>query len=79
MSRNLRSKCSQKILDSAKQSATEALTTSSKKVIQKSVEATGDLIGNRITDKITKSSKPLLKDSLETNEEYLKKNIQTSN
>ena len=79
MSRNLRSKCSQKILDCAKQSATEALTTSSKKVIQKSVEATGDLIGNRITDKITRSSKPLLKDSLETNEEYLKKNIQTSN
>ena len=43
------------------------------------MEATGDLIGNRITDKITRSSKPLLKDSLETNEEYLKKNIQTSN
>ena len=53
-----------------KQSATEALKTSSKKVIQKTAEAIGDLIGNRITDKIARSSP---KNSLETNEEYLKK------
>ena len=43
------------------------------------MEATGDLIGNRITDKITRSSKPSPQDSLETNEEILKKNIQTRN
>ena len=79
MSRNVRSKYSQKLLDNAKQSTTEALKTSSKRVIQNTVEATGDLIGNRITDKITRSSKPSPQDSLETNEEILKKNIQTRN
>ena len=47
ISKNLSSKWSLKILDYANQSATDALTTSSKGVIQKAVEATGDLIGNR--------------------------------
>ena len=39
-------------LDHAKQSATDAPKTTSKKVIQKKVEATGDLICNKTTDKI---------------------------
>ena len=50
-------KYSQKLLDHAKQSATDAPKTTSKRVIQKAAEATGDLIGNTITDKITKISK----------------------
>ena len=50
-------KYSQKLLDHAKQSATDAPKTTSKRVIQKTAEATGDLIGNTITDKITKISK----------------------
>ena len=37
--------------------ATNALKTSSKRVIQKTAEATGDLIGNKIANKITKLSK----------------------
>ena len=53
ISKNLSSKWSLKILDYANQSATDALTTSSKGVIQKAVEATGDLIGNKIADRIT--------------------------
>ena len=32
--------------------------TASKRVVQKASEATGDLIGNKITDKITSISKP---------------------
>ena len=36
----------QKLLDHVKQSATDALKTSSKRVIQKTAEATGDLIDN---------------------------------
>ena len=36
------SKCSQNLLDHAKQSATDALKTTSKKAIHKIVEATGD-------------------------------------
>ena len=40
-----------------KKSATDALKTSSKRVIQKAVEATGDLCVNKIANKITKLSK----------------------
>ena len=55
-SRNLISKYSQKLIDHAKQSATDALQTVSKTAIQKTAEATGDLIGNKIADKITITS-----------------------
>ena len=44
ISYDLRFKYSEKRLYHAKQSATDALKTSSKKVIQKTAEATGDLI-----------------------------------
>ena len=37
----------QKLLDYAKQSVIDALKTSSKRVIQKTAEATDDLIGNK--------------------------------
>ena len=40
--KNLSSKYSQKLLDHAKQSATDALNTSSKNAIQTTAEATGD-------------------------------------
>ena len=41
-----------KLLDNAKQSATDALKTTSKKVIQKTAEATGGLIGSKAANKI---------------------------
>ena len=47
ISKNLSGKYSQKLLDHSKKSATDALKTSSKRVIQKTAEATGDLIGNK--------------------------------
>ena len=47
------------LLDHAKQSATDPIKFSSKRVIQKTAEATGDLIGNKIANKITKVSKNL--------------------
>ena len=43
----------QKLLDSTKKSATDAIKTASKRAIQKTTEATGDLIGNKIADKTT--------------------------
>ena len=46
----------QKLLDYAKQSATDAFKTTSKRVIQKTAEATGDFIGNKIANKITRVS-----------------------
>ena len=53
----LSNKYGQKLLDSAKKSTTDAIKTASKRAIQKSAEATGDLIGNKIADKITSVSK----------------------
>ena len=52
---NLSGKYSQKGLDYAKQSAIDALKTVSKRAIQKTVEATGDFIGDKIANKVTKS------------------------
>ena len=57
ISKNLNSKYSQKLLDHAKQSGTDALKTASKRAIQKKAEITCDLIGNKIADKITRGSK----------------------
>ena len=47
----------QKLLDHAKQSATDAFKIASKRAIQKSTEETGDLIRNKIANKYTKVSK----------------------
>ena len=52
-----RSKIDQKHLDTAKKSTTDALKTNLKRAIQKTAEATGDLIGHKIVDKITIVSK----------------------
>ena len=43
----------QKLLDYAKQSATDAFKTASKKAIQKTAEATCQLIGKKMANKIT--------------------------
>ena len=57
MGKILSNKYGQKLLDSAKKSATDAIKTASKRAIQKTAEATGDLIGNKIADKITSVAK----------------------
>ena len=57
MGKSLSNKYGQKLLDSAKKSTTDAIKTASKRAIQKTAEATGDLIGNEIADKITSVSK----------------------
>ena len=55
--KSLSNKYGQKFLDSAKKSTTDAIKTTSKRAIQKTAEATGDLIGNTIADKLTSVSK----------------------
>ena len=57
MGKGLSNKYGQKLLDSAKKSTTDAIKTASKRAIQKIAEATGDLIVNKIADKITTVSK----------------------
>ena len=58
MTRNLMSKYSQKLLDHG----TDAFKTVSKRAIQETAEGSGDLTGNKIADKITKSLKNVTKE-----------------
>ena len=51
--KNMSNKYSQKFVDTAKISATDAIKTASKRAIQKTAKASRDLIGNKIADKIT--------------------------
>ena len=67
VAKNLSPKYSQKLLDSTKKSKTDA-----KIAIQKTAEATGDLIGNKIVDKITSVSKKSSKELHSQNEDELK-------
>ena len=55
--KNMNNEHSQKIFDTAKSSTTDVMKTASKRAIQKTAEATGDLIVNKIADKITSISK----------------------
>ena len=57
ISKNLNGKYSQKRLDHAKQTATDAIKTASKRVIEKRAEATVDLIGSNIANRIMWVSK----------------------
>ena len=57
MGKCLSNKYGQKLIDSAKKSTTDAIKTASKRAIQGTAEATGDLIGNKIADKIRSISK----------------------
>ena len=66
INRNLSDKYSQNLLDHTKQSTIDVLKTSYKKVIQKTAQATADLIGNKISDKITKISKTSQENNSET-------------
>ena len=61
VAKNMSDKYSQKLVDTAKKSATDAIKTASKRTIQKPAEATGDLVCNKIADKITSASKKSLK------------------
>ena len=55
--RSMSNKYGKKLVDTAKKSATDAVKTASKRAIQNTAEATGDLIGTKIADKITSISK----------------------
>ena len=47
-----------RLIDTATKTGIDAEKTASKRVVQKTAEATGDLIGNKIADKITLIGKP---------------------
>ena len=49
---------SKKLMDTATKTRIDAAKTASKRLVQKTAGATGDLIGNKIADKITSIGKP---------------------
>ena len=51
-------KYGKKLMDTATKTEKDAAKTASKRVVQKTAEATRDLIGNKIADKITSIGKP---------------------
>ena len=50
MGKSLSKKYSQELLNSSKKSVTDAMKTASKRAIQKTAEATSDLIGRKFAD-----------------------------
>ena len=56
-------KYGKKLMDTASKTGIGAATTASKRVVQKTAETTGDLIGNKIADKITSIGKPKEKET----------------
>ena len=67
--KNMSNKYSRKLFDSTKNSATDAIKTASKRAIQKIPETTGDLIGNKVADKITSLSKKKCNNNNDDDEE----------
>ena len=55
--KSLSNKYGKKLLNNTKKSTIDPIKTASKRAIQKTAEATGDLIGNKIADKTTSISK----------------------
>ena len=68
VAKSISNKYSQKLVETAKKSATDAIKTVSKRAIQKIAEATGDLVGNKIADKITSASRKSRNVEIQSNE-----------
>ena len=74
MGKSLSNKYGQKLLDSAKKSTTDAIKTPSKRAIQKTAEALGDLVVYKFADKITSVSNKKSTKELRDNDEDAKIN-----
>ena len=75
MGKSLSDKYGQKLPDSVKKYTADAIKAASKRTIQKTAEATGDFIGNKIADKITSVSKKKFTKEL-PNDETKEKNVE---
>ena len=70
--RKFRDKNGKKLMDTATKIGIDAEKTASKRVVQKPVKATGDLIGNKIADKITSVGKTKCKEKEDERNKYKK-------
>ena len=69
--KNVGNKYGKKLMDTATKTGIDAAKTTSKRVVKKTAEATGDLIGNKIADTITSISKPKKQETKKTEEIYI--------
>ena len=69
LNKNFGNKYGKKLMHTATKTGIEAAKTASKKVVRKTAEATRDLIGNKIADKITSIGKPKEKEKTKEIEE----------
>ena len=65
---NCNSKYGKKVTDTAIKTGEDFATIAGKKIVHKSAEATGDLIGNKIADKVTSASKKSQNEEIHSNE-----------
>ena len=66
--RNFGNKYGKKLTDAAIKTGKDFAKIAGKKIVHKSAEATGDLIGNKIADKITSASKNPHNEEIQSNE-----------
>ena len=69
--KNFGNKYGKKLMDTTTKTGIDAARTTSKRIVQKTAEATGDLIGNKIDDKITSIDKTKEKETKKTEEIYI--------
>ena len=75
---NFNSKYGKKVTDTAIKTGKDFTTIAGKKAVHKTAEATGELIGNKIADKITSASKKSHNEEIQSNEvnnKYQKKDM----
>ena len=77
MDKNLSIKYDQKLINGAKKSTADAIKTASKRAIQKTAGASGDLIGNKIAKEITNASKKPARE-LHNNDETKEEDVETT-
>ena len=65
---NVNSKYGKKLTDTEIKTGKDFATIAGEKIVHKTAEATGDLIGNEITDKITSASKKSQNEEVQSNE-----------
>ena len=65
---NFNSKYGKKLTDTAIKTGKDFATIAGKKIVHKTAEATGDLIGNKIAEKITSVSKKSQNEEIQSNE-----------
>ena len=69
--KNFGNKYGKKLMDTTAKTGIDAARTTSKRIVQKTAEATGDLFGNKIDDKITSIDKTKEKETKKTEEIYI--------